>query len=267
MEKTKKTGTLVECSVLIAMAFVLSFIKIIDMPYGGAVTAASMLPIIIAGYRYGLKWGLITSFTYSILQLLTGLSNVSYATSTTAMIAIILLDYIVAFTVLGLLGVVKKNKHQTGALVLGTLIVCLLRYLCHFITGCTVWAGVSIPTADGALYSLVYNGAYMIPETVVTVYVMALVSNSIDLRAAKPVTREKSKNIMAVLNGVLVCGIAIIVDFLIIFRQIQTEDGFKITLIANTNWMLVGVIVGGLTYVITKLVVSKKKTVLPRREN
>lgn len=43
MEKTKKTGTLVECSVLIAMAFVLSFIKIIDMPYGGAVTAASML--------------------------------------------------------------------------------------------------------------------------------------------------------------------------------------------------------------------------------
>lgn len=275
MEKTKKTGTLVECSVLIAMAFVLSFIKIIDMPYGGAVTAASMLPIIIAGYRNGLKWGLITSFTYSILQLLTGLSNVSYATSTTAMIAIILLDYIVAFTVLGLLGVVKKNKHQTGALVLGTLIVCLLRYLCHFITGCTVWAGVSIPTADGALYSLVYNGAYMIPETVVTVYVMALVSNSIDLRAAKPVTREKSKNIMAVLNGVLVlvCGIAIIVDFLIIFRQIQTEDGFKITLIANTNWMLVGVIllvgviVGGLTYVITKLVVSKKKTVLPRREN
>ena len=113
----------------------------------------------------------------------------------------------------------------------------------------------------------------MIPETVVTVYVMALVSNSIDLRAAKPVTREKSKNIMAVLNGVLVCGIAIIVDFLIIFRQIQTEDGFKITLIANTNWMLVGVIllvgviVGGLTYVISKLVVSKKKTVLPRREN
>lgn len=265
MEKTKKTGTLVECSVLIAMAFVLSFIKIIDMPYGGAVTAASMLPIIIAGYRNGLKWGLITSFTYSILQLLTGLSNVSYATSTTAMIAIILLDYIVAFTVLGLLGVVKKNKHQTGALVLGTLIVCLLRYLCHFITGCTVWAGVSIPTADGALYSLVYNGAYMIPETVVIVYVMALVSNSIDLRAAKPVTREKSKNIMAVLNGVLVCGIAIIVDFLIIFRQIQTEDGFKITLIANTNWMLVGVIllvgviVGGLTYVITKLVVSKKE--------
>lgn len=199
MEKTKKTGTLVECSILIAMAFVLSFIKIIDMPYGGAVTAASMLPIIIAGYRHGLKWGLITSFTYSILQLLTGLSNVSYATSTTAMIAIILLDYIVAFTV--------------------------------------------------------------------------LVSNSIDLRAAKPVTREKSKNIMAVLNGVLVCGIAIIVDFLIIFRQIQTEDGFKITLITNTNWMLVGVIllvgviVGGLTYVITKLVVSKKKTVLPRREN
>ena len=110
MEKTKKTGILVECSVLIAMAFVLSFIKIIDMPYGGAVTAASMLPIIIAGYRHGLKWGLITSFAYSILQLLTGLSNVSYATSTTAMIAIILLDILLLLQCLVYLVLLRKTN-------------------------------------------------------------------------------------------------------------------------------------------------------------
>lgn len=264
MGKTKTSVTLVECAILIAMAFVLSFIKIIDMPFGGSVTAASMLPIIIAGYRHGFKWGMITGFAYSLLQLLLGLENVSYATSTTAAIAIIMLDYIVAFTVLGLLGIFRRNRHQTGVLVIGTFVVCFIRFICHFITGCTVWAGVSIPTADGALYSLVYNAAYMIPETVVTVYVIALLSNAIDLRLDRPVTRKKSDKVMAVLNGVLVFGIAVVVDFLYLFQKIQSEEGFDITLISSANWMLVGVItlagivVGIIAYIVTKMFVTKK---------
>lgn len=223
MEKTKTSTTIVECAILIAMAFALSFIKIIDMPYGGSVTAASMVPIIVAGYRHGLKWGLLTGFTYSILQLLMGLANVSYATSWVAAVAIILLDYVGAFTVLGLVGIFKKNKNQTPVLVIGAAVVCVLRYICHVITGCTVWAGVSIPTADGMAYSLVYNAAYMIPETVVTVYVIALISNAVDLRVEKPVTKKKSENVMAILNGALVFGIAVLIDFLYLFQQIQTE--------------------------------------------
>lgn len=230
MEKTKTSTTIVECAILIAMAFALSFIKIIDMPYGGSVTAASMVPIIVAGYRHGLKWGLLTGFTYSILQLLMGLANVSYATSWVAAV------------------------------------VCVLRYICHVITGCTVWAGVSIPTADGMAYSLVYNAAYMIPETVVTVYVIALISNAVDLRVEKPVTKKKSENVMAILNGALVFGIAVLIDFLYLFQQIQTEKGFDITLIVNSNWGLVaiitvvGVVVGAIVYFGTKIV-SRKKAV------
>ena len=157
MEKTKTSVKLVECAILIAMAFVLSFIKIIDMPFGGSVTAASMAPIIVAGYRHGLKWGIVTGFAYSLLQLLMGLSNLSYATSAMAGIAIVMLDYIGAFTVLGLLGIFKRNRHQTGVLVIGTVVVCVIRLICHVIVGCTVWAGVSIPTVGGAIYSLVYN--------------------------------------------------------------------------------------------------------------
>ena len=241
MEKTKTSTTIVECAILIAMAFALSFIKIIDMPYGGSVTAASMVPIIVAGYRHGLKWGLLTGFTYSILQLLMGLANVSYATSWVAAVAIILLDYVGAFTVLGLVGIFKKNKNQTPVLVIGAAVVCVLRYICHVITGCTVWAGVSIPTADGMAYSLVYNAAYMIPETVVTVYVIALIS-----------------------NAALVFGIAVLIDFLYLFQQIQTEEGFDITLIVNSNWGLVaiitvvGVVVGAIVYFGTKIVSRKK---------
>ena len=266
MEKTKTSTTIVECAILIAMAFALSFIKIIDMPYGGAVTAAIMVPIIVAGYRHGLKWGLLTGFTYSILQLLMGLANVSYATSWVAAVAIILLDYVGAFTVLGLVGIFKKNKNQTPVLVIGAAVVCVLRYICHVITGCTVWAGVSIPTADGMAYSLVYNAAYMIPETVVTVYVIALISNAVDLRVEKPVTKKKSENVMAILNGALVFGIAVLIDFLYLFQQIQTEKGFDITLIVNSNWGLVaiitvvGVVVGAIVYFGTKIV-SRKKAV------
>ena len=245
MEKTKTSTTIVECAILIAMAFALSFIKIIDMPYGGSVTAASMVPIIVAGYRHGLKWGLLTGFTYSILQLLMGLANVSYATSWVAAVAIILLDYVGAFTVLGLVGIFKKNKNQTPVLVIGAAVVCVLRYICHVITGCTVWAGVSIPTADGMAYSLVYNAAYMIPETV---------------------TKKKSENVMAIVNGALVFGIAVLIDFLYLFQQIQTEEGFDITLIVNSNWGLVaiitvvGVVVGAIVYFGTKIV-SRKKAV------
>lgn len=265
MGKSKTSVTLVECAILIAMAFVLSFIKIIDMPYGGSVTAASMLPIIVAGYRHGLKWGTITGFAYSLLQLLIGLENVSYATSSMAAVAIIMLDYIVAFTVLGLLGIFKRNKHQTGVLVIGTFVVCFIRFICHVISGCTVWAGVSVPTADGALYSLVYNAAYMIPETVVTIYVMALLSNAIDLKLDRPVTRKKSDKVMAILNGVLIFGIAIVIDFLYLFRKVQSSEGFDITLIGNANWVLVGTItivglvLGIIAYIVTKIFATKKE--------
>lgn len=191
MEKTKSSIKMTECAIMIAMAFVLSFIKVFDLPYGGSVTAASMAPIIIAGYRHGLKWGLTTGFAYSLLQLLTGLGNVAYATTWIAAVAIIVLDYIVAFTVLGLVGLFERNKKQTTVLVTGTAIVCIIRYICHVITGCTVWAGVSIPSADGLWYSLVYNSSYMIPETIVTIVVIALISRLVDLRGIKPVTRKK----------------------------------------------------------------------------
>lgn len=142
--------------------------------------------------------------------------------------------------------------------------VCFLRFICHVITGCTVWAGVSIPTADGAVYSILYNAAYMIPETVVTLYVIALLSNAVDLRLDRPVTKKKSKKVMAVLNGVLVFGIAILIDFLYLFRQIQTSEGFDITRIANADWMFIGIVtaagavIGAVAYIVTKMIAARK---------
>lgn len=237
MGNESKSFILAECSIMVAMSVVLSFVKIIDMPYGGSVTAFSMLPVIIASYRHGFKWGMLTGLTYSVIQLLLGLSNVGYATSKLAMVAIIMLDYIVAFTCLGLVGLAKRNKNQTMTLACGALVVCIIRYVCHIISGCTVWAGVSIPTSDGLIYSIVYNGAYMIPETVVTVAAAWMISGALNFRDDKISMRNvKEKSTINAVSLIFVI-VAIVVDFLMIFSAIQTDEGFDVTGISNVNWV------------------------------
>ena len=97
-----------------------------------------------------LRLSLIHIFSYGI-----GISPAAAA-------AIILLDYIIAFIVLGLGGIFRKLfRSQGGALAAGTLLACLLRYVCHVISGCTVWAGLSIPSQDALLYSLAYNACLL----------------------------------------------------------------------------------------------------------
>lgn len=261
MEKESKSLILAECGIMVAMSIVLSFIKIIDMPYGGSVTAFSMLPVIIAAYRHGAKWGLLTGLTYSVVQLLLGLSNVSYATTKAAVVAIIMLDYIIAFTCLGLVGVARRHKKQTVTLVSGTLAVCIIRYICHIISGCTVWAGVSIPTGDGFIYSVVYNGAYMIPETVVTIAAAWMVSGALDFRKTKVSARNiKEKSTINVISLIFIV-IAVVVDFLLVFSAIQTEDGFDITGIREVNGVVVIIIliVGVVLTIVSNMLINKKK--------
>ena len=85
-----------------------------------------------------------------------------------------------------------------------------------------------------------------------------------DLRLDRPVTKKKSKKVMAVLNGVLGFGIAILIDFLYLFRQIQTSEGFDITRIANAEWMFIGIVtaagavIGAVAYIVTKMIAARK---------
>ncbi len=157
---------LVESAVMLAIATVLSMIKLFNLPYGGSVTIASMLPIIIISYRHGLRWGLLSGLVYGIIQQLLGLDTLSWVTTWQSIVAVILLDYIIAFAVTGFGGVFRKKCSQPMALLLGALLVGLLRYICHVISGATVWAGLSIPTNAAMIYSLGYNATYMIPETI-----------------------------------------------------------------------------------------------------
>jgi len=177
---------LTESAVLLGVAVLLSILKLFDLPYGGSVTLASTLPVVIIAYRWGVKWGLLCGFTFSLLQLLLGMSTLQYATSIYALIAIILLDYLLAFSVFGLAGVWRKTvRSQAAALALGALTMSVLRFVCHFMSGMTVWAGLSIPSADSAVYSLVYNAAYMLPEMIILTVAAYYVGHVLDFRGER----------------------------------------------------------------------------------
>ena len=172
--KTEKARlrALAECAIMVALAFVLSFIKVWEMPFGGSITLLSMLPICIAALRHGTGWGLGAAFVYSITQALVS-GAAGWGLTPTVLVVCYLLDYILAFTVLGLVGLFKDKGYVKK--LSGIFGVCLLRFICHYISGITIWAS-SIPEEFAAqfgnsayFYSLLYNGGYMLPEAVFTV--------------------------------------------------------------------------------------------------
>ena len=168
-----KTRTLVECALMIAVGTVLAQIKIFEMPYGGSVTLLSMLPFILISYRHGLGWGLLTGFANSLLQMLFGF-YAPPAGTVTAFIGVVLLDYVLAFTVLGAACVFAKPfKNRLVGIVVGVAAVCCLRFVCSWISGAWLWGSYqdSYEWAVGMnvwLYSFIYNGSYMLPELVLT---------------------------------------------------------------------------------------------------
>lgn len=260
-----KTLRLTESAVMLALGFILSLLKIIDMPFGGSVTAFSMLPVIIIAYRYKTLWGLLVGLTASLLQMIMGIKNLTYATSAGAVAAIVMLDYVVAFTAMGLGGIFRgRIKNQGISIAAGALTACVLRYLCHVISGCTVWAGVSIPDTDGLLYSLAYNAAYMIPETVVTVVGAYFVGKAFLLteQQLKPIPMEKAaaRNMLAAVPA----AVGVVVTFVLIFAMIQTEEGFDITALSQADiydWLapVIVFVLGIAVSAVVKLTGSKEK--------
>jgi|GEM_PF-52695 len=171
------TKQLVESALMIAIATILSLIKI-DSPYGGGVTIVSMLPIVLISHRWGWGWGLVTAFVYSLIQLMLGLDNVAYATSFMMAVGIILLDYVVAYSVIGLSGVFGKSR---AAVATGIVVTFTLRFLCHWVTGGIIWdvwmpeEFWGLPMTNPWVYSAMYNGWYMAIELVATLLVAMLI--------------------------------------------------------------------------------------------
>ena len=212
-----KTRRLTESAMLLAVAIVLELAAkmfIPELPFGGQITLVSMLPVVLISYRHGMKWGFIAAFTYALLEMALGAKTVSAAFlpgyfGDGRMIGSALLmcglDYVAAFTVLGLGGIFRNRIQNRGsALACGTLVALGARYICHILSGYILFAGYAewfftqegfpawgaqlvqtlSPTVLGVTYSVVYNGMYMVPEMLLTALV-ALVLGKIPQITAK----------------------------------------------------------------------------------
>ena len=146
----KKTNVLTVTGVMIALGTILSFVKIFEWPFGGSITLASMVPLIIVGYKYGPRWGVFSGFVFSILQAALGATttqafagmydSADVKGSVLKIVLMAFLDYIVAFTVLGFSGIFRdKINNDTVAITLGTVFVVILRYAAHFVSGFVLW--------------------------------------------------------------------------------------------------------------------------------
>lgn len=176
MSSTKK---ITFSALMVALSTVLMFVsKLIPAPWlqGGSVTLASMVPIIAASIILGSKWGVLSALVYSLLQMMTGF----YPPPTQNFISfvlVVLLDYVLAFGVLGLAGFIYKILGKKAfAMPISAFVVTSLRYVCHILSGILIW-GVYAEEGQSVLaYSLIYNGTYMIPEIIISTVVVALLS-------------------------------------------------------------------------------------------
>jgi len=195
----KKTQKLALSGIMIALGTILSFITVYRLPYGGSITLLSMLPVLLVGYIYGTGWGLLTGVVYGVIQALLGAvtSSAFAGLDVINVILVCVLDYLVAFGVLGLAGIFKnKVKSAPASFGLGVFVATLLRYVTHFISGYIVYGsyaewffgqeevtfGQTILTAYSgkalaAIYSLIYNATYMVPEIILSVIAGVILIN------------------------------------------------------------------------------------------
>lgn len=216
--KKQSTVRLVESALLIAIAAVIELISKtlgLELPFGGTITLASMFPIVLIAYKYGTKWGLLSGFTYSLVQMLLGAKTVSamFLPGDDQMviwqaICICLLDYVLAYTLLGLGGIFKgKFKKPAAELALGAFVALLLRYLVHIVSGAIFYGAYAewfftqegfysigekiLGTFSGSslaiVYSIFYNGLYMIPEIIITTVVAAILGSVPQITGQKKV--------------------------------------------------------------------------------
>ena len=160
---------LCEGGIMLALALVLNAFKLIQFPNGGSVDLA-MIPIFFFAIRWGVGPGLLVGFAFGLLQMFID-GAIAWGWQS------LLLDYLVAFTPLGLAGLFRFRR---GGIFAGTVLGCVLRFIVHYISGITIYAIVA-PTelfnltfTEPWMYSLVYNGSYMLIDMVLCLVVFAL---------------------------------------------------------------------------------------------
>ncbi|MCI8609367.1 MAG: energy-coupled thiamine transporter ThiT [Firmicutes bacterium] len=162
-KQTNKVYSLTLCAALIALSFVLSMIKFLDLPYGGSITLFSMLVASLTGYFCGPKWGITAGIALGLLNLITD-PQMYYPLQ-------VFLDYILAFACLGLSGFFRNMK---GGLFVGYIVAISGRFLCSFLSGFIFFAEYAPEGMNPIIYSFIYNITYIGVEGILSLIVIVL---------------------------------------------------------------------------------------------
>lgn len=176
MQQTTKskwtTRMLTEGALAIALAFVLGRIKLFSLPQGGSITPGEMIPLIIFALRYGAGKGILVGAVYGLIDMLIG-GYVIHPIQA-------LFDYILAFGSMGLAGLFADEFQVNGSFsgaFKGALVAILGRFICHVISGVVFFAS-NAPESQGALmYSVIYNGTFLLVEFGLAMIILALLQN------------------------------------------------------------------------------------------
>ena len=164
----------------IALAKVLDFIKIYQLPNGGSVTLGAMVPLMLFAILYGWKWGVAVGALYGLIEFMLN----PYVVHPLQMI----LDYPLAFAMLGFAGIAFGNRKKFLSVLPSIILAAALRLAVHVISGCIFYStidftkeGASLLAAlspsnwlSGLGYSITYNASYLIPETIVCILLIGM---------------------------------------------------------------------------------------------
>ncbi len=174
MKKNWTVKMLVEGGLCIALSFVLGYIKLFSMPQGGSVTAGEMIPIIIFALRHGSLPGIVVGALYGFVQILFG-GSIFHPLQA-------ILDYPVAFGVLGLAGLFSSEFEKTKSIVpviKGASLGIVLRMIAHTLTGAIFFASYAPEGQNPWAYSIIYNASYLLVEFAITIVIIYLLRNVI----------------------------------------------------------------------------------------
>lgn len=153
-------------AIFVALAYVLSFIRVIHLPFGGSVTLLSMLVISLPSHLLGVKYGFIASFAYSLLQLIVD----PYVVHPVQLI----LDYTVAFSCFGIVGLFGKRDKS---LAIGYIVACCIRFISSSISGYVFFKEFAPEGWNPLVYTVVYNASYIFSECIISLIVIYILSD------------------------------------------------------------------------------------------
>lgn len=165
---TKPLYRLTFSAVMVALSVALSYFKISTGGFGGSIDFV-MIPLFIVCFIEGPLYGVAAGAVFGLIKCIMG-GGISWGLPS------ILLDYVLAYAAIGVAGFFRKKSLVVIGL--STLLGCFARFIIHFISGVTIYAITTAETVSGVttsnawLYSVIYNGLYMLPNTVIAVVLM-----------------------------------------------------------------------------------------------